>query len=54
MGRKGNVNHVMRFGFESAYFNTRYAGSPVIVAGVPTTQKDGSYYQFRIGAWYFF
>jgi hypothetical protein len=55
-----DVNAAIRFGLEGAMFNTRYAGytfststTPGIV-GVPTTQKDGTYYTVRVGAFYFF
>ena len=55
-----DVNAAIRFGLEGAMFNTRYAGytfssttTPGLV-GVPTTQKDGTYYTIRVGAFYFF
>jgi len=49
-----DVNQAVRFALEGAHFTTRYGGSPVIINGIPTTQKDGSYYTVRVGAWYFF
>jgi hypothetical protein len=52
-----DVNAAIRFGFEYAWFNTRYAnygvasvnGSNQIVAA-----KDGTAQSFRVGAFYFF
>jgi hypothetical protein len=55
-----DVNAAIRFGLEGAMFNTRYAGytfstsTTAGIAGVPTTQKDGTYYTVRVGAFYFF
>ena len=49
-----DVNQAIRFGIEGAYFNTRYAGYPTIIGGIPVAQKDGSYYTARVGAYYFF
>ena len=55
-----DVNAAIRFGLEGAMFNTRYAGytfatgENVRIAGVPTQQKDGTYYTVRVGAFYFF
>ena len=57
-----DVNAAIRFGLEGAVFNTRYAGytfsavprsdqTPLLL---PTTQKDGTYYTVRVGAFYFF
>ena len=55
-----DVNAAIRFGIEGSWFNTRYAGytfsstTTAGIMGVPTTQKDGTYYTVRVGAFYFF
>jgi hypothetical protein len=54
-----DVNAAIRFGIEGSYYNTRYAtlGPVAVVPGIgamPTTQKDGSYFTVRVGAFYFF
>ena len=49
-----DVNAAIRFGLEGAYINTRYAGYPEVVGGIPVTQKDGNYWTVRVGAYYFF
>jgi len=49
-----DVNAAIRFGVEGAYFNTRYASQGTAVAGIFPLQKDGEYYTFRFGAYYFF
>ncbi len=53
-----DVNAAIRFGLEGAYFNTRYltyGQNPFNQsASGYNTQKDGSYYTVRVGAYYFF